>query len=244
MLSNPGLLLAVGLALVHAFLSKFNLFSFLPEHRWASFSGGVSIGYVFLEVFPELSKAQLELEHSKLPFVAYLESHVYLLALIGLLVFYGLDVLAIFSRRQPRETSQSVGGTPITFWVHIAGFAGLNIIFGYLLQDVSDHSLLECLIFFVAVALHFFIIDRHLRHYQSASYDKVGRWILTAAILVGAGIGQSLHLEESAIAIVWSFLAGSVILNILGHELPDEHKSCFWSFVTGTVLYSGLILAT
>ncbi len=244
MLSNPGLLLAIGLALVHGFLSKFNLFSFLPEHRWTSFSGGVSIGYVFLEIFPELSKAQLELEHSKLPFLGYLESHVYLLALAGLLVFYGLDVLALFSRRQNRETPQPVGKNSTIFWIHIAGFAGLNLVFGYLIQDIEGHSLLECLIFFVAVALHFFVIDRHLRRHQSANYDKAGRWILTAAILVGAGIGQSLNLEEAAIAIVWSFLAGSLILNILGHELPDEHKSCFWSFLTGAILYSGLILAT
>ena len=244
MLSDPGIFLAIGLALIHAFLSKWNIFSFIPEHRWLSFSGGVSIGYVFLEVFPELSKAQLELEHSMLPFVAYLESHVYVLALLGLLVFYGLDILALTSRRQRSEEVQVDRPSPTVFWIHIAGFACLNLIFGYLVQDIEGHSWWECLLFFTAVALHFFIIDRHLRHHHKNTYDKIGRWILTAAILIGALIGRSLHLEEAAVAIIWSFLAGSIILNILGHELPDEHKSCFWSFVGGTVLYAGLILAT
>ena len=242
MLSEPGLFVAIGLALIHAFLSKLNPFKFLPEHRWISFSGGVSIAYVFLEVFPELGKAQLELEHSTLPFIAYLESHVYLIALLGLLVFYGLDVLALATGQSNQAIAPSKGDGNAVFWIHITGFALLNIIFGYLIQDLGNHHWWECLLFFIAVALHFFIIDRHLRHHHKTIYDKIGRWILTASILVGATLGRSLHIEEAAVAIIWSFMAGSIILNILGHELPDEHKSCFGSFVTGIILYSGLIL--
>ncbi|MEM9772443.1 MAG: hypothetical protein AAF889_12755, partial [Cyanobacteria bacterium P01_D01_bin.73] len=159
MLSEPGLFLAIGLALVHAFLSKLNLFKFLPEHRWVSFSGGVSIGYVFIEVFPELSKAQLELEHSKLPFVAYLESHVYLLALLGLLVFYGLDILALAARRRKLTANQAESPSRAVFWIHITGFAILNLIVGYLMQEMGSHNWWECVLFFVAISLHFFIID-------------------------------------------------------------------------------------
>lgn len=94
-----GLILAIGLVFIHAFVPKLNVFAIFPEHRWISFAGGVSIGYVFLDIFPELSRAQLELEHSALPWLAYLENHVYLLALLGLLVFYGLDILVLTSRR-------------------------------------------------------------------------------------------------------------------------------------------------
>ena len=53
-MQGPGLVLAVGLALIHAFVSRLNIATVIPEHRWMSFAGGVSIGYVFLEVFPEL----------------------------------------------------------------------------------------------------------------------------------------------------------------------------------------------
>ncbi|NET39722.1 MAG: hypothetical protein F6K19_48480 [Cyanothece sp. SIO1E1] len=239
---EPGLVLAVGLALIHAFVSKLNVFAFIPEHRWFSFAGGVSIGYVFLEIFPELSHAQEELEHSAIPFVAYLENHVYILALLGLLVFYGLDILALTSRRLNR-TAKSVDSTsPALFWIHIIAFAVLNAIFGYLLQDVSDHTLLECFLFFIAIALHFFIIDHGLREHHKTPYERKGRWLLTAAIMIGAIAGQVTHLDEAAISIVWSFLAGSLILNILKRELPDEQKSCFQSFVSGTALYAGLLL--
>lgn len=241
-MEGPGLYLAVGLALIHAFIAKLNIINVIPEHRWMSFAGGVSIGYVFLEIFPELSHAQEELEHSAFPFVAYLENHVYILALLGLLVFYGLDILALTSRRQNRSEDDVDSTSPAIFWIHISAFAILNVIFGYLLQDIADHSLLQCVLYFIAVALHFFIIDHSLREHHKKPYDKQGRWFLTAAIMVGAIAGQATRLNEAAISIVWSFLAGSIILNILKRELPDERKSCFGSFVGGMALYTGLLL--
>lgn len=242
MLEGPGFYLAIGLALIHAFASKLNVLSFIPEHRWLSFAGGVSIGYVFLEIFPELSHAQEELQHSSIPWLAYLENHVYLLALLGLLVFYGLDILATTSRRFNRVENDIDSSGPAVFWIHMVAFTVLNIIFGYLLQNMMDHSLMRCILYFVAVALHFFIIDHGLREHHKTPYDKRGRWVLTAAIMVGAIAGKATHLNEAAISIVWSFLAGSIILHILTRELPEERKSCFGSFVGGIALYTGLLL--
>ena len=241
-MSAPGLVLAVGLALIHAFVSKLDVNAYIPERRWISFAGGVSIGYVFLEIFPELSHAQEELEHSAIPFIAYLENHVYILALLGLLVFYGLDILALTSRRLNLTANNLDSTSTAVFWIHIAAFTGLNLIFGYLLQDMVDHTLLRCVLYFVAVALHFFVMDYSLREHHKTPYDKQGRWLLTAAIMAGAIAAQAIHLDEAAISIIWAFLAGSIILNILKRELPDEQKSCFWSFVGGTSLYTGLLL--
>jgi hypothetical protein len=241
-MSGPGFALAVGLAFIHAFVSKLKIFSVIPEFRWMSFAGGVSIGYVFLEVFPELSHAQEAVEHSEIPFFAYLENHVYMLALLGLLMFYGLDILALKSRQHNRLNNNQDSTPHTVFWIHIAGFAVLNVIVGYLLQELTSHTLLQCLLSFAAIALHFFIIDRGLREHHQAPYDKYGRWLLTAAIMVGAIVGQSLHLGEAGILLVWSFLAGSIILNILKHELPDETQSCFFSFATGAALYTTLLL--
>ncbi len=241
-MESPGLILAIGLAFIHAFVSQLNIFKFIPQHRWLSFAGGISIGYVFLEVFPELSHAQEELQHSAMLLLAYLENHVYILALLGLLIFYGLDILAINARAKSPVTTNADGSSSAVYWIHIAGFATLNFIFGYLLQDIGRHGLLECILFFVAVALHFFVIDQNLREHYARPYDQSGRWILTAAIMVGAVIGQATHFNEAAIAIVWSFMAGSVILNVLKRELPDENQSCYLSFIGGTAIYAALIL--
>lgn len=244
-MSGLGIVLAVCLALIHALSPKLNISAIVPEHQWFSFAGGVSVGYVFLDIFPELSHAQEELEHSSILVMAYLENHVYLLALLGLLVFYGLDILVLNSRQLNRSENDVDRASSLVFWIHISIFATLNAIFGYLLQDLSEHSLFRCLLFFLAVALHFFIIDYNLREHHPKNYDRQGRWLLTAAIMVGAIIAriEPLRLNEAAISIVWSFLAGSIILNILKRELPDETKSCFWSFAGGAALYAGLLLS-
>ena len=219
-----GLILAIALALVHGFTTQLPIFSIIPRFRWTSFAGGVSLSYVFLEIFPELSHTQEELQHSEILLVQYLENHVYILALMGLLVFYGLDLFALRAKLSKQSTSEIEDNSATIFWIHIGAFSGLNVILGYLLQEISHNNLIPCILFFIAIALHFFIVDESLREHHQSLYDKQGRWLLIGAIILGAIIGQVVHLNEAAIAIVWSFLAGSIILNVLKRELPTKRK--------------------
>ncbi len=242
-MESPGLILAIALALVHGLATRLPIFSIIPRFRWTSFAGGVSLSYVFLEIFPELSHTQEELQHAEIPLVQYLENHVYILALMGLVVFYGLELLALRSKSLQSSTHDKENSGAVIFWIHLSAFAILNAIIGYVLQDLSEHSLIACILFFIAVALHFFVVDDNLREHQQSLYDKQGRWFLVGAIVFGAIIGQIAHLNEAAIAIIWSFLAGSIILNVLKRELPDEKETCFWSFIGGTALFATLLLS-
>ena len=244
----PGIVLAVGLGLIHGFASQLPVEILVPRHRWTSFAGGISLGYVFLEVFPELSHAQEELVHSKAPFLAYLENHIYLVALFGLIIFYGLDKIAlkIQDKTIDEPSSQSIGHSlsishSLFFWLHILVFAFLNGILGYLLQDLAEHSLFSCVLLFLTLALHMFIIDEGLREHHRAIYDRVGRWLLVSAVIVGMILGQSWHLNEAAVSIVWSFLAGSIILHVLKRELPPEKDTCLVSFMGGSLLFAVLL---
>lgn len=240
MIQGPGFILAIGLALLHAFVSKRNIVAFIPEHRWLSLGGGISLGFVFLKVFPDLSQIQETVEHAETPLINLLQNHTYLLALVGFLVFYGLDVFALNSRRLNMTIKNVDRAGSVIFWLHIGTFAILNSILSYLLQDLGSHNIFECILFFFAIALNFFIIDRRLREHHKTPYDNYGRWLLTVAIMVGAIAGQVIHLDALTISLIWSFLAGSIILNVLTRELPG--KSCFLSFLSGMLLYTVLIL--
>ena len=66
---------------------------------------------------------------------------------------------------------------------------------------------------------------------------------MVGAIIFGAIIGRLAQLNEAAIALIWSFLAGSIILNVLHRELPDEKENCFGSFVSGAFLFTILLLS-
>ena len=227
---------------MHGFIAQLEVEAFIPKHRWFSFAGGASMGYVFLDIFPELSHAQGALAQADFWLLNYLENHVYVMALLGLTTFYGLDRWVLTSRQSNLAETDVNRADIHIFWIHMTAYALLNLVFGYLLIDLGDHSLSQCILFFIAVALHFFIVDQVLREHHRTLYDRQGRWLLTAAILVGAAAGVATQLNEAAVSTVWAFLAGSMILNTLKRELPKAEKTCFWSFLGGATLYTALIL--
>jgi hypothetical protein len=124
---------ALTLAIIHLFSGKLRFLNAKAHSRWLSFGSGVSVAYVFVHILPELSKAQLTLQSSLDMGLAFLEHHVYLVALLGLAVFYGLERFASKSRQR----SQKIGKGDVTssgvFWIHIASFAVYNALIGYLL---------------------------------------------------------------------------------------------------------------
>ena len=58
-------------------------------------------------------------------------------------------------------------------------------------------------------------MDENLREHQQYLYDKQGRWFLVGTIILGALVGQIAHVSKAAITLIWSFLAGSIILKVL-----------------------------
>lgn len=242
-ISLIGMVLAVSLGLVHIFAGRTHGLIRIPQRWWISVAGGVSIAYIFLDIFPELGQAQAEVEHGGGLLIEYLENHVYLLALTGLAIFYGLEKMALRSRTCSLQTAGKDCTQPGVFWIHIASFAIYNAILGYLLRESEEHGLMACLLLFFALALHFFVNDVGLREHHKQTYDQKGRWILAGAILFGWALGQGVHLNETAIAAIWALVAGGIILNVLKEELPEEQESHFGMFVAGAAFYSLVLLA-
>ncbi|GET41554.1 hypothetical protein MiSe_63660 [Microseira wollei NIES-4236] len=133
--------LAIGLALTHLFSGKLR-FAPIPRSRWLSAAGGVSVAYVFVHILPELNQHQAVLEQVESGVISYLEHQVYLIALLGLTVFYGLERMAKLSRQRGKGDITSPG----VFWLHIASFSIYNALIGYLLLH-RNRALLVCCCF-------------------------------------------------------------------------------------------------
>jgi zinc transporter ZupT len=235
-------LLAVGLALIHLLASRLRFLHALPRNRWLSFGSGVSVAYVFVHILPDLSEAQETIRESLNTEIGFLEHHVYLVALLGLAAFYGLERAANLSRHQNRKTSNKDVTSPGFFWLHIASFAVYNALIGYLLVHREVPGFTSLLLFSIAMALHFVVNDYGLREHHKKMYDQTGRWILATAIVAGWVIGSGTKLSQSAIAVLFAFLAGSVVLNVLKEELPEDRESQFWAFALGAGGYAILLL--
>ena len=117
----------------------------------------------------------------------------------------------------------------------------MNALIGYLLA-VVDRDLQELLLFSGAIGLKFLVNDFGLHENHGPRYDRLGRWLVMAAILLGWAAGAFAGVPQAALAIFRSFLVGGIIMNILKEELPENRESRFWPFALSATLYGTLLL--
>jgi hypothetical protein len=235
---------ALLLAMIHVLGGAIRFLRVIPRSRWLSAGSGVSVAYVFVHILPDLAESQETIRAAAERVVSFTEHHVYLIALFGLMVFYGLERLARRSRIVSTQEGRSDATRPGVFWIHILSFAVYNALIGYLLLHRERPGTRSLLLFFAAMATHFFVNDYGLREDHKSRYDRFGRWILAAAVLLGWAVGAMTEVHPAILAVLFSFLAGGVILNVLKEELPAERQSAFWAFATGAIAYAALLLAS
>ena len=237
--------LMTGLVLVHLFAGKLRFLDGIPRSKWLSMAGGISVAYVFMHVFPELADAQQRIG-GEWQFVPWIEHHAYLVALCGLTVFYGLERMVKLSQRRRGEEPGSGEGKTTTsvgvFWLHISSFTVYNALIGYLLVHREEQDMSGLLFFSVAMAVHFLVNDYGLRQDHKDAYGSLGRWVLAAAIIIGWVAGLATNVSGAAVGVLFAFLAGGVVLNVLKEELPEERQSRFSPFVLGAATYTVLLL--
>lgn len=233
---------AVLLALCHLFVNRTAALQKIPRSKWLSVAGGISVAYIFVHVLPELQQWQEEFGHHGEE--GFLKHHMYLIALVGLAAFYGLERAAKLSGPSQRsdKTGEKPPPDPALFWVHIIFFAVYNLLIGCLLYHRDTPGLSELALFTIAMLFHFAVNDHGLHDHYAQRYRSIGRWIVSAAVIVGWLIGVLTSLSELGIAVMFAFIGGGTILNTLKEELPEERKSNYWAFFAGIVGYTVLLL--
>ncbi len=244
----PALIAVAVLALVHLLAGKLKFLDVTPRSIWLSGSSGISVAYVFVHLLPELAEGQRAVaeatETGLLPqALRFVEHHVYLVALMGMAAFYGLEQIARRSRSHLREEQDTETASVGVFYLHIGSFAIYNALIGYLMLHRNEDGLSGLLFFFVAYAFHFVVNDYGLRQHHRRDYERVGRWLLAGAVVLGGAVGLAATLSEAALAVAFAFIAGGTILNVLKEELPEDRESRFWAFALGTACYTVLLLA-
>ena len=243
MIALLSLALVAALAAVHLFSGRMRFLDVFPRSRWLSAAGGVSVAYVFVHLLPDLAEEQETVREAVGESFTFIEYHVYLVALVGLATFYGLERAAKVSRgRRRRAGGEDATGAGV-FWLHTASFALYNALIGYLMLHREEPGLGSLALFAFAMGVHFVVNDFGLREDHKGVYDRAGRWVLATAIFAGWAVGILSEVSEAAIAVLFAFLAGGVVMNVLKEELPEERESRFWAFALGAALYAVILLA-
>ena len=212
--------------------------------RFHSFAAGIAVSYVFVYVMPELHAIREVHLQSRNDYIIRLlpEYSVYLSAMLGFLIFYGLESMVARPRRGAGHTDEHRGNeTPGSPWIHLGGFALYTWLIGFQIGR-SEKGLVALCVFAVAMGLHIAPIANRLRSEHPAAYEHRGAVLLAMASLAGWVCGVTLKLPAPLVHDMAAIVAGGVIVNAAIAELPKERDASFWSFLVGAVAYTALLL--
>ena len=221
------LLAVIAFAAVHLWADKARKLGPKGHARLLSFGGGVAIAYVFIDLMSKLGVSQTQVSLALDGVFPFFERHVYVMALLGFLVFFLVD-----------RKSRSQKG----YWLSVVSYAIFNFLVGYSVADKDDPEVQPLLLFTFAMALHYFTNDFSLSRDHSPEYLRSGRWILISAIFLGWICGITTELPPTAVALLGGFIGGGVIMNVTRHELPRENPNDLPSFLGATALYTAILL--
>lgn len=95
--------IVMGFVLVQLFAGNLRFLEIIPRSRWLSVSGGISVAYVFIHLFPEMENAQKRLEETGRA-IPWFEHHAWVVALTVLFAFLaGGVVLNVLKEELPEE---------------------------------------------------------------------------------------------------------------------------------------------
>jgi hypothetical protein len=215
---------------------------FWSRRRWLSAAAGVSVAYVFVDVLPELAaqnRAVIAAAGDAPPLFA--EQRVYVLALLSFVVLYGIQYVVLASRERGRTVTVSGTFDPV-YALHLGGFVLYSALIGYLLVERAERGAIALVVYIVAMALHFLIVDHSLYEEHERRYARTGRVLLAASVLAGWLAGSATTLSDAVFARLFAILAGGVVITSLRGELPDQREGRFWPFVLGATVFAAILL--
>jgi hypothetical protein len=215
----------------------------MHKRRALSVAGGAAVAYVFVHLLPELARAGETFVKTTadqpLPWPEY---RVYAAALVGFVLFYGLEHLVYWSRHSgPRERPGDGVRDPILI-LHIGGFALYAGLISYLMVRSIDERVVPVLLYGLAMGLHFLSTGHSLHHAHGRRYDVCGRWALALAVLAGWVCGVLVELPKPIAITMLGLVSGGVVMNSMIAELPGEKDGRFVPFCIGAAAYAVLLL--
>lgn len=217
MMSERWEILMVALVIGAAHLISPRVFK-LRKHpeRQDAFSGGLSVAYVFLHLIPSLD-ASHELVGPRIYFVA----------LLGFVVFYGIDVLF----QPPRHTH------PTRYHAYLAVFFLYDGLLVFTLGLELPPTAILTLVFAVSLALDVLSTDLELQGEYGARFAKSGRWVLLAGVAGGYALSLVRRPHPLVIDILTAALAGFMMFHTFRGAFPVSRNKTFPAFLAGLLTF-------
>lgn len=191
--------------------------------RIISFSAGISITYLFLDLIPQFSIKAVRL--NRLLFLSLLAGFV----AIHLVEKY----IYQHSPRQRIEKQLGLENQTISFFYHF--------ILGIIILDFSKESLKEAILLFIPVLVFTAVSTLPLNRHP----DKKVNAVVSTSTVLGVIFAEFIHTSMSPYTqtALLGFIIGGILFSIIRHSIPPgtEGKPLF--FFLGVVAYAPFIIA-
>jgi len=207
------------------------------QRWWISIAGGVSVSTIFIDLLPEISERQAGFSAGPHHGAAlFPEQAIYLAAMLGFVLFYGLEYLVAASASAEGEPSRLLSS------FRIAAFASYSSLIAYLLVHSVWSGGPSLALYTLAMAFHFLLVEHSFEGGHYGAYKSRGRLILALAVIVGWSAGILTSIPEQWLARITGFVCGGVIMNTLVVELPEGRGGRFWPFVVAAAAYTVVLI--
>ncbi len=220
-----------------------------------SAAGGGSVAFTFVYLLPKLATAQVVLSASAdRGLLAYLSHHSALLALAGLLTFWAFERMVVVlvaglvtSLEHPPSGSRSRLSAPAwspLLYTQTLMFSAYAMLVGFLLAETASDDLAPLALYALAMALHFLAMGLGLKHQIGEAYDRLERWLLAAALLIGWLLALLTEVPDMRMALWNSLFAGMLIYIVIKNEVPSPSEGRFKPLLFGAAAYTILVQVT
>ncbi len=241
---GPSFVGATLIVLVHLFVHRLGFLD-RPQSLWPDFFSGVALGYVFVEILPHLaSKQEALLEATDAGLLGFLEHHAYLMAMAGFLLYLAIVLSGERARSRRAPEDFTISTLPFAVGFAAASMAAYAFLIGYMLAEQCTHGAGSGFAFALAMAAHFVGLGHSHRRLYPRLYDAVLRYALAGALYAGWIFGAIGELSDPVYALLFTFLAGGIMIITAVFELPRVKSwRQYASFCAGAIVFSALIVA-
>lgn len=212
----------------------------LNSRKIISFSGGIAVAYVFLHMLPELvegnsSIGKLLLQTKSL--TALLDLGIFIIALFGFNIYFGLEVLAARVKLSHRSSIKNV------YFLHLMMYGIYNFLITYTMPLRVQSGIPYAIMFTFVIGFHFIFVDRNFNQNFHRYFSTSGRLFLLSALFFGWLITALTNpMNIVLVSFMIAFLSGSVLYTVFREELPTTKKSSFIMFTAGILLLSIILI--
>lgn len=199
----------------------------LGKHRslFISFTAGLSIAYLFLELFPLLFQEGKQVDEV-----------VFLFVMLGFLVFF------IFEKYVYQHSKLKLMAREISL-LHAFGFFFYHFVVGIILVKLMEIGWEKTALFFIPTFLYAVFGEVSINEISEGVKENwVAKTLLVLSSLLGVGIAGLIFVPNGLYYVLLGFLVGGFTYLIVRDSLPRDKEGDLIGIVTGVTLYTFLIL--